>query len=93
MLHNFRKVAFSEGISFLVLLLIAMPLKYLAGLPEAVKIVGWIHGVLFLAFVGLVFKVSDEENWTPRTTVLALFAGMIPFGTFVFDRKFLAPRA
>lgn len=93
MVNLFRKVALAEGTSFLLLLFIAMPLKYMAGMPEAVKYVGWVHGILFIAFVGMLFKVSDERNWSPRTLIHGLAAGVLPFGTFVFDRKYLAPAA
>ena len=55
LLHRFRMIGIAEGISFLVLLLIAMPLKYLMHIPEAVKITGWIHGALFVTFIYLAF--------------------------------------
>ena len=58
----FRKIAFAEGISFLFLLLIAMPLKYLAGMPLAVSIVGGLHGILFVSFIILAFLVKEEYN-------------------------------
>lgn len=89
MKSTFRKIALAEGSSFLFLLFVAMPLKYLADMPEFVKYTGWVHGLLFIAYVALAFKVSDELDWQPKTTVLALLAGVLPFGTFVFDRKYL----
>ncbi len=58
----FRKIAFAEGVSFLVLLLIAMPLKYMADLPITVTIVGGLHGILFVAFVVLACQVKNEYN-------------------------------
>ncbi|WP_317048755.1 DUF3817 domain-containing protein [Hymenobacter sediminis] len=63
-LGRLRVVGFLEGISFLVLLGIAMPLKYLLGQPEAVRIVGMAHGVLFVAYVLLVLQVSLERSWS-----------------------------
>ena len=57
LLHRFRMIGIAEGISFLVLLLIAMPLKYFMHIPEAVKIMGWIHGALFISFIYLAFEV------------------------------------
>jgi len=84
----FRRVAIAEGISFLVLLLIAMPLKYLADLPEAVKIVGWAHGILFVAFLALAYEVKSALNKDFLWLVKAFIASLLPFGTFVFDRQF-----
>ena len=86
-LRQFRWVAFLEGLSFVLLLFIAMPLKYWAGLPIAVRIVGLIHGLLFVAFCGALFRVALERNWATQRWVLALFSSLLPFGTFVFDRS------
>jgi integral membrane protein len=82
-----RKVGLIEGISLLVLLFIAMPLKYIWGEPGAVKIVGWIHGVLFVSFMLLVLRVYDQQGWPFRKLVLAFLAAFLPFGTFVFDKQ------
>ena len=62
LINVFRKVAIAEGISFLVLLLIAMPLKYLANIPQPVTYVGWAHGVLFVAFL---FLASSRAQAAP----------------------------
>ncbi|KAA3439504.1 DUF3817 domain-containing protein [Rufibacter hautae] len=86
-LNRFRSIAILEGISFLVLLLIAMPMKYLAGIPEPVKYVGWAHGVLFVLFVGLLLQVWVTYKWSFWKVVLAFVASLLPFGTFVLDRK------
>lgn len=83
----FRKVAIAEGISFLVLLLIAMPLKYLAGLPQMVKIVGWAHGILFVAFLALAFEVKSLLNKNFLWLVKAFAASLVPAGTFVLDKN------
>lgn len=88
LINWFRKIAIAEGISFLVLLLIAMPLKYFANLPEAVKIVGWAHGVLFVAFLALAYEVKTALNKDFLWLVKAFIASLLPFGTFVFDRQF-----
>ncbi len=80
-----RIIAFLEGISFLILLCVAMPMKYLAGKPEMVRHVGMAHGVLFLAFVILVALVKNNRDWPMRTTALAFLAAFIPFGTFWAD--------
>ncbi len=83
----FRKIAFLEGISFLVLLCVAMPLKYFANMPIPVRIFGGLHGALFVAFVILalvvVFKTKKNFLWL----VKAVLASFIPFGTFYMDRE------
>ncbi len=83
----FRLVAILEGISYLVLLAVAMPLKYLANKPDAVKYVGWAHGVLFVAFCLLLVKVWIEYKWSFLKTTVAFIASLLPFGTFILDRK------
>jgi integral membrane protein len=74
-----------EGASFLVLLGIAMPLKYLAGYPQAVSVVGMMHGILFLLFVAAVMQVSVSMRWPLRRVLAALASSVLPFGPFVFD--------
>jgi integral membrane protein len=86
-LGRLRIVAFLEGISFLVLLGIAMPLKYMASYPGPVKVVGMIHGVLFLAYVFLLLWTKAEYRWTFTKTLLAFIASLVPFGTFYADKK------
>ena len=83
----FRKIAFAEGISFLVLLLIAMPLKYFAGLPMAVRIVGSLHGLLFVAFIVLAWETKKECHKSFGWVAKALLASILPFGTFVMDKE------
>ena len=85
--QRFCWVAYGEGASFLVLLGIAMPLKYLAGLPLAVRVVGLLHGVLFLAYLLLVFEAVGAGRFTLRTAALAVLASVLPFGPFVFERR------
>jgi integral membrane protein len=80
-------VGLAEGIPFLVLLGVAMPLKYLLGLAMAVRIVGLIHGVLFIAFVYLVFEAMSSLRWSLKQVVVALLASLLPFGTIVLDRR------
>lgn len=86
-LGRLRIIAFLEGISFLVLLGIAMPLKYLASYPEPVRVVGMAHGVLFLAYVFLLLWTKAEYRWTFTKTFYAFMASLIPFGTFYADKK------
>jgi len=87
LVHRFRMIGIAEGISFLVLLLIAMPLKYLFQIPEAVKIIGWIHGALFIAFIYFAFEVMGTLKKNMGWFAKAFAAAIIPFGTFVFDRQ------
>lgn len=82
-----RRSGIAEGISFLVLLLVAMPLKYFMDMPMAVKIVGWIHGLLFVIFIALAYAYKDEKNKSFGWFVLAGIAALIPLGTFWFDKK------
>lgn len=86
-----RLIAFLEGISLLLLLFIAMPLKYVYGDPSLVKSIGLIHGLLFLLFVFNTVKLSVEQRWKFKTTTLkVLLASIIPFGTFYIDYKILS---
>ncbi len=87
LLHRFRMVAIAEGISFLILLLVAMPLKYMFDLPQAVKFFGWIHGALFVLFIYSAFAVftgfKKDFLWLGK----AFLASILPFGTFILDRE------
>ena len=82
-----RILAFAEGISFLLILFVSMPLKYIYGMKEPNKIIGMIHGVLFIAYVVMVLFIRLEENWNNKKTFLALLASVLPFGTFWADWK------
>lgn len=82
-----RVLAFIEGVSFLVILFVTMPLKYFYSNPMPNKIVGMAHGVLFLGYVVAVILVHMDRNWPMKKTGLALLASIIPFGTFWADVK------
>ena len=82
-----RRAGIAEGISFLVLLCIAMPLKYFFQQPIAVKIVGWMHGILFVAFLFLAWEYKTDRNKSFKWFALAFLAAIIPTGTFFFDKK------
>lgn len=84
-----RFMALLEGTSLLVLLLIAMPLKYWMGVPEAVKMVGPIHGVLFLTFNIVLLFHAFKGNVTWWKALVGFVASWIPFGTFVYKAKML----
>lgn len=83
----FRKVAFAEGVSFLVLLFVAMPLKYFADMPLAVTVVGGLHGVLFVAFAVLAREVKSDYKKDFKWLMRAGLASMLPLGTFVMDKQ------
>lgn len=85
-----RWTALFEGTSLLLLLFVAMPLKYYADMSEAVKIVGPIHGILFLAFIGIVLWHFLKSELGLVKTLLGFVASIIPFGTFVFTAKAIA---
>ena len=80
-----RVIAFIEGVSYLVLLGVAMPLKYFAGIPEAVKTVAWAHGVLFVLYLLAVAEVFFKRRWPFMRGVWAAAAAFVPFGTFLLD--------
>ena len=82
-----RILAYSEGISFLLLLMVTMPLKYIMGLKGPNMFIGLIHGLLFIAYVIAVIQIKFDLNWTYKKTFLALLAAFIPFGTFWADWK------
>lgn len=84
----FRKIALAEGVSFIVLLFVAMPLKYLAHIPIAVTICGGLHGALFIAFIILAREVKSDYKKDGRWLGRALLASVLPFGTFYMDNKY-----
>ncbi len=84
-----RIIGILEGTSFLVLLLIAMPLKYWADLPIAVTIVGALHGLLFVLYLLAVLNVWIVERWSFLKVLLAGLASVLPFGPFIVDKKLL----
>ena len=88
LLKTFKTIAVLEGISFLAIF-ITMYFKYQheIGLPN--KIVGYIHGVLFMLYIFYAFKVWKSEKWSLQTLAIVLLASIIPFGTFYVDKKYL----
>ena len=85
----FKWIANLEGVSFLSLLFIAMPLKYLAGEPAAVRVVGMAHGILFTLYVLAAIHAALEYNWSWKRTALVLLASVLPAGPFIVDAKLL----
>lgn len=86
LLPVFKVVAFLEGLSYLLLLFIAVPIKYLADDPTYVKLLGMPHGVLFIAYVGLAIYISQEMNLNKKKTVWILLASVIPIASFLAHR-------
>ena len=64
-----------------------MPLKYLAGLPLAVRIVGSLHGLLFVMFLAVLYRAGSRRGWPVSRWAIAFVSSIVPFGTFVFDRS------
>jgi len=86
-----RALGFLEGSSMLLLLFIAMPVKYLMGEPALVQSIGMLHGILFVMFVLYTLAVSMQQRWSFfRITWKVLLSSIIPFGTFYVDRKILS---
>ena len=85
-LKKFRLINKIEGISFLILLFVAMPLKYFAGIPMATKIIGSIHGILVLAFLYQLFSASDEAPFSTKEMGILVLLSLIPFGSFYNDK-------
>lgn len=90
MIKIFRGISLLEGISLLVLLFIAMPIKYILGDPEYVKHVGMAHGLLFVAYILFAIMTKFELDWKPKTLLIVFAASVIPFGTFYIDKKYLS---
>jgi len=82
-----RTLGMAEGVSFIVLLGIAMPLKYLYQMPAMVTYTGWAHGLLFVVYVMLAYYIKETRHQPLIKVVYAIVAALIPFGTFVYDRQ------
>lgn len=86
-LGRLRIIGFLEGVSFIVLVGIGMPLKYFGGFENATWEIGMIHGALFISYVIAVIPVKFVLNWNLKTITLVLMASILPFGTFVAEYK------
>jgi integral membrane protein len=82
-------VAILEGLSYLFILFVSMPLKYFADMPMPNKIGGMFHGILFVLYIVLLFPTAKKLNWGFKTIAIGALASVIPFGTFWFDKKYL----
>ncbi|MBK5283818.1 MAG: DUF3817 domain-containing protein [Bacteroidia bacterium] len=86
-LKYLRVLAYLEGISFILLLGVGMPLKYFHEMPKPNLVIGMAHGILFIAYCVYVMIVKSEQNWKRSKTFWAVLAAFLPFGTFVADIK------
>lgn len=89
MLRFFRSIALLEGVSYLLLFALSMPLKYWAGIREPNIYIGYVHGFLFLLFIALAVVLWKERKWKLKTLFWILLASLLPFGTFYLDSRFL----
>lgn len=76
-----------EGYSYIILLFIAMPIKYILGYPVATKIAGMIHGILFIMFLIFLLQSAQKAKWSDKETIIFFIASLIPFGTFFTKKK------
>lgn len=89
MKNIYRIISFLEGTSYLLLLFIAVPIKYFQGDASYVKMLGMPHGILFMLYLVLAIVLKKEMNWNYKTVGIVLVASVIPFGTFYVDKKYL----
>ena len=97
MIFSFRAIALLEGVSYIILLFIAVPLKYLGDDEQYVKLFGMPHGLLFVAYILMAFVLQfsnyfsshKQKKWSHITFVIIILAALIPFGTFYIDKKYL----
>ena len=87
-----RVIGWLEGVSYLLLLFVAMPLKYLAGHPEMVEVVGMAHGILFVGFCAAAVHATIACHWSILRLGAAFVSAMLPFGPFIFDARQFAVR-
>jgi len=89
MILIFRLIAFLEGISYILLLFFATPVKYFMNEPKYVKLLGMPHGLLFIGYIVFAVIIGANLKWNSKTMKIVLLASIIPFGTFYIDKKYL----
>lgn len=89
MLNIFKITSFLEGVSYILLLFVGVPLKYFGDNPAVVKSLGMPHGMLFLAYIVLALVIRSQMKWDIKTTLGVLVASLLPFGTFYVNKKYL----
>lgn len=88
-LGRLRVIAWLEGWSLLLLMFVAMPVKYLMDVPEATQAIGMIHGILFVMFITATLVISIIQRWNLGRIFVVMASSFVPFGTFYVDRKIL----
>jgi integral membrane protein len=91
--RSFLPVSLAEGISFLLLLCVAMPLKYAANMPGAVSIMGMVHGLLFIAYVLLALFARYQLGWSAKRFLWVVVMSVLPTGAFFAERSVKAELA
>lgn len=89
MIKAFKILSYLEAVSFLVLLGIAMPLKYMYDMPEYVRVVGMAHGILFVLYIIGAYYMYEKLNWKFSTFMIVVLCSILPFGPFYADKKYL----
>ena len=85
----FKIISLLEGVSYILLLLIAVPIKYIEGNEFWVKILGMPHGILFILYIIMACIIKKEQKWSNKEFLIILMASLIPFGTFYVNNKHL----
>ena len=88
-LKTFRVISLLEALSFVILLLLAMPIKYILGNPELVRIVGMAHGILFVLYILGAFLFKNKLKWSNQILGVVILCSIIPMGPLYVDRKYL----
>ncbi len=88
-LKAFRIIAFLEGLSYLLLLFIAVPIKYLFENDTYVKLLGMPHGLLFIGYIIVAYLLKEDFKWNFKEFFIVLAASILPFGTFYIDKKYI----
>ena len=91
MITAFRIIAFLEGLSYILLLFVAVPIKYILEDESYVKLLGMPHGLLFVAYIAVAFVLRTEHQWSKIDFAKILIAALLPFATFYIDFKYLKP--
>ncbi len=89
MINIFRIISFLEGVSYLLLLFIATPIKYTQGDSSYVKLLGMPHGILFMLYVVFAIVIQKQMKWNLKSIIIVLICAIVPFGTFYVDKKYL----
>jgi integral membrane protein len=89
MKNSFRIISFLEGVSYLLLLFVAVPIKYFQGDASYVKMLGMPHGVLFMLYIVFAIVLQKQMKWNLKTLGIVMIASVLPFGTFYVDKKYL----